>query len=153
MPAGWDERADAGFINTDFFPGTPSTQNPDQLKIFMPAISEPKSRNAFYWLTAVALGAVAGYIDLIAEEVFITALLLLSCGMALGLWKPARGWLAGIALGAAIPAAHLLARATHFRVAYDASIAATFLALIPAVVGGAGGSFMRIALRHLRGEE
>jgi hypothetical protein len=119
----------------------------------MPAISQPKSRNAFYWLLAVALGAVSGYVDLIAEEVFITALMLVSFGMALGLWKPARGWLAGIVLGAAIPAVHLVARTTHFRVAYDTSIAATFLALIPAVVGGAGGSFMRIALRHLRGEE
>jgi hypothetical protein len=120
----------------------------------MAAISKPKSRGSFvYWPAAVVLGAAAGYVDLIAEEVFITALMLLSFGMVLGLWRPAWGWMAGIVLGLAIPIAHVLARATGFHVSYNTSVASTFLALIPAVVGGAGGSFMRIALRHLRGEE
>src|SRR5258708_8837702 len=120
----------------------------------MPGASERKSRRKWaYWPAGVALGAAAGYVDLIAEEVFITALMLLSFGMLLGWWRPTRGWVAGIVLGAAIPFAHVLARATHFHVSYNTSIAATFLALIPAVVGGAGGSFMRIALRHLHGDE
>ena len=101
-----------------------------------------------YWALALLLGLLTGYIDYITREVFITALLLLGLGMGFGLWRPARGWAAGIVLALGVTAtsvvAHLLRPLPHI-----GDIPATLLAMVPAVVGGAAGGLMRVTARHI----
>ncbi len=109
-----------------------------------------KTSTWWFWGAVALLAAAIGCVDISTEEVFIPALLLLGCGMVLGAWRPRRGWLAGIVLGLGVPAAHLAARWTHYPVPYHASLPATFLALIPAVVGGAAGTVMRTLFGLLR---
>ncbi len=108
------------------------------------------TRDFVFWGAAVALAVAVGYIDVRTEEVFIPALLLLGCGMTLGALRPRWGWLAGLILGLGVPAAHVIARATHFPVPYHTAITGTFLALIPGIVGGAAGGVMRTFLDVVR---
>ncbi len=108
-----------------------------------------------FWLylaAALLLGGLIGWQDVALGQIFITALLLLVCGMGFGLWQPARGWAAGIALALGVTIAriviHLLRPQPHV-----GDIPASLLAAIPAVVGGAAGGLMRITTRNLFGKD
>ena len=101
-----------------------------------------------YYLLALALGAATGYIDYVTGEVFITALLLLALGMGFGLWRPGRGWAAGIALALGVTAARVVAHLMR-PLPHIGDIPATLLAAIPAVVGGAAGGLLRTTARHI----
>ena len=105
-----------------------------------------------YYAAALLLGAAIGWLDVATGEVFITALLLLACGMGFGLWRPLRGWAAGIALALGVTIAriiiHLLRPQPHV-----GDIPASLLAAIPAVVGGAAGGLMRVTARNIFGKE
>ena len=109
-------------------------------------------RETVYYATALLLGALIGWLDVALGEVFVTALLLLVCGMGFGLWRPRRGWTAGIALALGVTAAriviHLLRPQPHV-----GDIPASLLAAIPAVVGGAAGGLMRVTARHIFGKD
>lgn len=109
-------------------------------------------REVVYYAAALALGSGIGWLDVAVGEIFITALLLLVGGMGLGLWRPARGWAAGIALALGVTAAriviHLLRPQPHV-----GDIPASLLAAIPAVVGGAAGGLMRITAKRIFGDE
>jgi hypothetical protein len=105
-----------------------------------------------YYAAALALGGAIGWLDVALGEIFVTALLLLVCGMGFGLWRPRRGWAAGIALAVGVTAAriviHLLRPQPHV-----GDIPASLLAAIPAVVGGAAGGLMRITARNIFGKD
>ena len=105
-----------------------------------------------YYAAALLLGAAIGWLDVVTGEVFITALLLLACGMGFGLWRPSRGWAAGIALALGVTIAriaiHLLRPQPHV-----GDIPASLLAAIPAVVGGAAGGLMRVTAKRIFGNE
>ncbi len=107
---------------------------------------------ALYYFVAVVLGAAVGYLDYVTAEVFITALLLLVLGMGFGLWRPLRGWAAGIAMALALTAARIVIHLVR-PLPHTGDIPASLLAMIPAVGGGAVGGLMRTTWRHLRGEE
>ena len=105
-----------------------------------------------YYDAALLLGGLIGWVDVAIGEVFITALLLLACGMAFGLWRPSRGWAAGIALALGVTAAriviHMLRPQPHV-----GDIPASLLAAIPGIVGGAAGGLMRITARRIFGSD
>jgi hypothetical protein len=105
-----------------------------------------------YYASAFLIGGAIGWLDVALGEIFVTALLLLVCGMGFGLWRPRRGWAAGIALAVGVTAAriviHLLRPQPHV-----GDIPASLLAAIPAVVGGAAGGLMRITARNISGKE
>ena len=107
---------------------------------------------AEYLVAALLLGAAIGWLDVALGEVFVTALLLLACGMGFGLWRPSRGWAAGIALALGVTIAriviHLLRPQPHV-----GDIPASLLAAIPAVVGGAAGGLMRVTAKNLFGKD
>ena len=109
-------------------------------------------RETPYFGFALLLGAAIGWLDVAVGEVFVTALLLLVCGMGFGLWRPPRGWAAGIALALGVTLAriaiHLLRPQPHV-----GDIPASLLAAIPAVVGGAVGGLMRITAKNIFGKE
>lgn len=109
-------------------------------------------RHLGYLVFAATLGAGIGWLDVALGEIFVTALLLLVCGMGFGLWRPSRGWAAGIALALGVTiariAVHLLRPQPHV-----GDIPASLLAAIPAVVGGAAGGLMRVTARNIFGKE
>ncbi len=109
-------------------------------------------RELLYYGLALLVGAGTGWLDVALGQIFITALLLLVCGMGFGLWRPNRGWAAGIALALGVTIAriviHLLRPQPHV-----GDIPASLLAAIPSVVGGAVGGLMRITTRNIFGKE
>ena len=109
-------------------------------------------RRAPFYAAALLVGGAIGWQDVALGQVFLTALLLLVCGMGFGLWRPPRGWAAGIALALGVTTAriviHLWRPQPHI-----GDIPASLLAAIPAVVGGAAGGLMRITARNLFGKE
>ena len=113
---------------------------------------ETSIRGVVFYGLALLAGAAIGWLDVALGEVFVTALLLLACGMGFGLWRPPRGWAAGIALALGVTIAriviHLLRPQPHV-----GDIPASLLAAIPAVVGGAVGGLMRTTAKNLFGKE
>jgi hypothetical protein len=110
------------------------------------------SRAIPFYSAAVLLGLAIGWLDVAVGEVFITALLLLACGMGFGLWRPSRGWAAGIVLALGVTVARIIIHLLHPQ-PHVGDIPASLLAAIPAMVGGATGGLMRVTARNIFGRD
>jgi hypothetical protein len=70
--------------------------------------SSSPSRDLVYYGSAMVIGGLIGWLDVVLGEIFVTALLLLVCGMGFGLWRPPRGWAAGICLAVGVTTARIV---------------------------------------------
>ena len=97
------------------------------------------------FLLALALGPLAGYVDLHAKEVQFPVLLILLFTCLLSLAHPKGAWRWALIVGGGIPLAHFIGRAMGYAPPYPIlpNIFATFLALIPAFIGAYGGMLLR----------
>ena len=113
------------------------------------------ARRTQSWL-APALGLIGGVtvgtVDLCASAVQAPVALLLIFGFALGLFGGRWGWCWALLLGACVFFAHALAALLDYRPPYavEPTHLATFLALIPAMLGYLGGLLLARALRACR---
>ena len=95
------------------------------------------------YVLALVFGALASYVDLSAEEVYFTALLLLVFGALLGFAQPRRAWAYALTLGACVPAAHLLALIVDYPLPYQITdFNFTFIAIVPALAGAYCGALV-----------
>ena len=104
------------------------------------------------FLLALTLGALAGYIDMIEEDVQLPALMLLLSAFLLGSLSPRRPWLWALLIGLCIPVAHAIGFAIHYQPPYPAPWAPTLI--LPVVIAFAGayaGALVRWAASQLRG--
>lgn len=95
-------------------------------------------------LLAAALPAAGGYADIHSPDIQSVSLLLASCGWVLGALYPDGAWRRALVLGASVPLAHLVARYTGATLPHGVEHAtATYLAVIPAMIGTYAGVLMR----------
>ena len=97
------------------------------------------------FLLALALGLLAGYIDLHVKAVQFPVLLILIFTCLLSLLHPKGAWRWALIVGGGIPLAHFIGRAIGYAPPYPIlpNIFATFLALIPAFIGAYCGVLLR----------
>ncbi|MCU7492912.1 MAG: hypothetical protein HF312_18035 [Ignavibacteria bacterium] len=107
-----------------------------------------KLRNStfVFVLISVLLGAMAGFVDIIASEVQSSALLIIISTCFLGFIQPKNAWLSALIIGSSILAAHLISPFWGLYPDYpvEPSVWATTIALIPAFIGayiGAGAGW------------
>jgi hypothetical protein len=107
----------------------------------------------WWWLLSLGLGLFAGYFDSHTEEVPFTLLLLLGCGVVLGVMQPAGAWRWALLLGASVFLFHALEWLVGYQPRYPAepNIFITLFALAPAFIGVYGGVLVRRMLEQARG--
>lgn len=101
-------------------------------------------------LFALASAIAIGWVDTHEEDVQMSVLLMLLSTGALSFFAPRATILWILLVGLAVPAAHALAARWGVKIPYPVdSFASTFLALIPATIGGVVGASVRLAVRRM----
>jgi hypothetical protein len=91
---------------------------------------------------ALPIGIAIGMLDTHADEVQPAVLLSLLAGATLGSLAPRRALPIGILLGLGVPIMHAYVRINHLPLPYAMdSYGASFLALIPPIIGALGASW------------
>lgn len=102
---------------------------------------------------AIAGGLVAAFADLRNDDVQGPALLVLIFSFALGIARPSSFWLSGLLVGLMLPTIHFIARLKGWQINYPTDSSTpfwSFLALIPAFIGGVSGAIFRLILTYVR---
>ena len=102
----------------------------------------------FYVAAAIA-GGFAGWVDIKAGDLLLTALLVLTPCMILGAWRPAKPWRWVFIVGVCVPIAELLGYLILTEKPYRAQIYESFLAFLPGIAGAYGGATMRRAIGNI----
>ncbi len=97
------------------------------------------------WVAAIVClvgSIIVGSIDLVATAVQVPVALLLLFGGVLGIITGGWAWAWGLVLGCSVFCAHVLAAACGYKAPYQVqpNIYATFLAVIPAMLGSLCGA-------------
>jgi len=127
MQAGWDEKAEEGFIST----------------------SEHSKDDGVYALGAI-LGIAAGILDVRVGDLLLTAMFVLASTMLMGTLRPKRPWRWIIVVAIFGPIIQMLAFMFLAVKPYRAQIYESFLGFLTGIAGAYGGSVLRNALNELR---
>ena len=111
-----------------------------------------RSEGGYYVFAAVA-GMLSGWVDLKVGDLLLTALVVASFCMLLGLLRPVRPWRWVVIVAVMVPVANLLGYLVLTQKPYRAQIYESFLAFLPAVAGAYGGAMLRGATRNILGEK
>ncbi len=101
-------------------------------------------------LAAAALGALAGAFDLYHEDIQAGVLAVAGATFVLCALRPGAAWAFVLIVGAAIPVAHLVARALSLELPREARLPWTLLAFIPAVIGAVAARRLRRGMARAR---
>ncbi len=110
-------------------------------------------RDIGFYVFAVGLGMVAGWVDIKVSDLLFTALLVLAPCMVLGLMRPTRPWRWMLVVGAMVPLADLSAFLFLSQKPSRAQVYESFLAFLPGIAGAYGGAFLHHAIRNITGEK
>ena len=111
--------------------------------------SAPSRRVAWPFLLAILLGAVAGFVEVAAGDLLLTALSVLAFTMLLGALRPEGPWRWALLVATCIPLSRLIAAKVIHEFTERAQIYESFLAFLPAVVGAYGGSVLRNVVKAI----
>jgi hypothetical protein len=103
----------------------------------------------FYLLAALA-GIGTGWVDVVVNDMLLTALLVLIACMLLGLLRPRWPWRWVVVVGGFVPLAELAAFLVLTVKPTRAQVYGSFLAALPGIAGAYGGSLMRGVIDNLR---
>ena len=106
-------------------------------------------RDTGFYVFAAGAGMFAGWVDIKAGDLLLTALLVLAPCMLLGLMRPEKPWRWIAIVGVFVPVAELLGYLLLAEKPYRAQIYESFLAFLPGIVGAYGGSLMRLAIMNI----
>lgn len=113
-----------------------------------------QTRRWFMPLLAVFVAVVVGYVDTHTrtDDNLPMALILIVCAFCFGFAQPQRAWLWALIIGLGVPVAHLTGLLFGYRPPYpvEPSVMATFIALLPALVGAYMGVLTGFAARALK---
>ncbi len=119
----------------------------------MTAPPDPTTRNPssdrYYYLLAVSCGAFAGWVDLQVADLLLTAIVVLSANMLLGLLRPRHPWRWVLLIGIFVPVVEGLAYCFFSQKPDRAQIYESFLAFVPGIAGAYGGSVGRTVVENL----
>ncbi len=106
-----------------------------------------------YYLGALLLGVLAGWMEVRIGDLLFTALLVLAPCILLGCLRPQRPWRWTVVVGICVPVADLLAYLILTQKPDRAQIYESFLAFLPGLVGAYGGSLMRGVINNVLGNK
>jgi hypothetical protein len=113
-------------------------------------LSQKKSGNdAFYYLLAVLAGTFAGWLDIKVGDLLLTAMVVLSACILLGILSPRHPWRWVLLVGIFVPIVEWLAYFFLSEKPTRAQIYESFLAFVPGIAGAVGGSVGRTVMDHL----
>jgi hypothetical protein len=107
--------------------------------------------DAPFYLLAALCGAGAGWADVIINDLLLTALLVVSACLLLGLLRPRWPWRWVLTVGAFVPISELGAYLLLTVKPSRAQVYGSFLAFLPGIAGAYGGSVMRRVFDNLQG--
>lgn len=110
---------------------------------------ERAGNDSLHYLIAVALGALAGWVDIRVGDLLFTAMIVLASCMVLGFTRPRRAWRWVALVGIFVPASEALAYLFLSQKPERAQIYGSFLSFLPGVVGAYAGAFGRTVVRNL----
>src|ERR1700681_4247990 len=136
MRVGWERRADAGFILI--------RKIGDMTTAWGQILPEEKSDgDGFYYLLAVMLGALAGWVNIKVGDLLLTAMVVLAACMLLGILSPRKPWRWVLLVGVFVPVVEWLAYFFLSQKPGRAQIYESFLAFLPGIAGAFGGAMGR----------
>ena len=103
----------------------------------------------FYFLAALA-GIGIGIIDVAADDLLFTALLVLMACMLLGVLRPRWPWRWMVVVGIFIPSTELAAYLIRTVKPTRAQVYGSFLTALPGIAGAYGGAVVRGVINNLR---
>jgi len=115
------------------------------------ATQELSTRHEWYfYLLGAACGIATGYADVVVDDLLLTALLVLSSCILLGVLRPGWPWRWVLTVGAFIPITELAAYQIRTVKPTRAQVYGSFLAFLPGVAGAYGGAILRRVIDNLR---
>jgi hypothetical protein len=104
----------------------------------------------WFYLLAALCGIGTGWADVAVNDLLFTALLVQAACMMLGLARRRRPWRWVLMVGVFIPLTELAAYKILTVKPTRAQVYGSFLAFLPGIAGGYGGSIMRAVMDNLR---
>jgi hypothetical protein len=150
MRDGWDGRADAVFISTNF--QFPIADFQFYLRTwFELAIGnwQLAMKDLPIYALAAALGICAGILDVKIGDLLLTALFVLASTMFLGALRPEKPWRWILLVGVFVPLLQALAYWFMTEKPYRAQIYESFLGFLTGTAGAYGGSAGRRAIAEI----
>lgn len=95
------------------------------------------------YIIGLLLGAGAGYVEVRIGDLLLTAFVVCSCTMLLGLLRPDRPWRWALLVATCIPLSRLFAAKVIHEYTELAQIYESFLAFLPGIVGCYAGAVLR----------
>ena len=99
--------------------------------------------DGFYYLLAVMLGALAGWVNIKVGDLLLTAMVVLAACMLLGILSPRKPWRWVLLVGVFVPVVEWLAYFFLSQKPERAQIYESFLAFLPGIAGAFGGAMGR----------
>jgi len=99
--------------------------------------------DGFYYLLAVMLGALAGWLNIKVGDLLLTAMVVLAACMLLGILSPRKPWRWVLLVGVFVPVVEWLAYFFLSQTPERAQIYESFLAFLPGIAGAFGGALGR----------
>jgi hypothetical protein len=105
--------------------------------------------DVFYYLLAVLLGGLAGWVDVKVGDLLLTAMIVLAACMLLGFLRPRSPWRWVVIVGAFVPGMEWLAYYLLLQKPARAQVYESFLAFMPGIAGAYGGALGRGVVNNL----
>jgi hypothetical protein len=105
--------------------------------------------DSFYYVLAVMLGALAGWLDIKVGDLLLTAIAVLAANMLLGFLSPRKPWRWVVLIGMFVPIVEWLAYFFFSQKPQRAQIYESFLAFVPGIAGAYGASIGRNVVDNL----
>ena len=102
-----------------------------------------------YYLLAAMSGVFAGWLDIKVGDLLLTATVVLSANILLGILRPRRPWRWVLLVGVFVPVVEWLAYFFLSQKPERAQIYESFLAFLPGIAGAFGGSVLRGVVDNL----
>ncbi|HUO17911.1 MAG TPA: hypothetical protein VMX38_23240 [Verrucomicrobiae bacterium] len=109
----------------------------------MAPVNTATKSDTWCYLLAAVFGIFTGWADVIVDDLLLTALMVLSFCMLLGILRRTKPWRWVVTVGALVPLTELLAYLARTVKPTRAQIYGSFLSFLPGIAGAYGGSIIR----------
>lgn len=105
--------------------------------------------DAWVYVLGMGLGVCAGVLDVMVEDLLLTALLVLASTMMLGAVRPERPWRWTVVVAMFVPIVHVVAYFFLTEKPYRSQIYESFLGFLTGIAGAYGGAVGRRVVGEL----